>query len=324
MNKPITSYIKGAPSFNGIPVKQTVNPGAGDVKSTEESKTEKKKVKKTVKGKEIKKTRTYEDMREAGATEAEIQAAKDANMKNFGTHNPTAEGLADNTVGTGEFEPDKEVEEEIEVTTPGSQGDIYVATEGRGLKPWQQRQINRSTKINTRERRQAKNKRDRIERRMEGLDPTSKKYKRLANKLESANSRVDAFEAGVQNNLTFRKSGRGQGENYYKGDQKMNPGQVSQNQASFDAQAKLNAEKAAYEADLAKQNKANQTVTSNSVGQAQGAVKIEPAKVNPFAEATQNLEKLKKDMASVGTYTVPTSGLFAKRGALKKSYFKNK
>ena len=322
MNKPITIYIKGAPSYNGIPVKQTVAPGEGDVKSTEESKKKKEKVTEIVKGKEKKKTYTYEDMKNDGATPEEIQAARDANMKKYGTHNPTAEGLADNTVGTGEFGPDQEIEKEIEVTTPGSQGDIYIATEGRGLKPWQQRQINRSTKINTRETRQAKNKRDRLERRMEGLDPTSKKYKRLSNKLESANSRIAAFEAGVQNNLTFRKSGRGQGENYYKGDQKMNPGQVSQNQASFNAQEKLNKEKAEFEA--AKQKAANKAVTSNSVGQAQGAVQIEPAKVNPFAEATQNLEKLKKDMATAGTYTVPAPTLFAKRGALKKSYFKNK
>lgn len=323
MNKPVTSYIKGAPSYNGIPVKQTVAPGEGNVKSTEESKKETKKVKTKIKGEEKKETYTC-DQAVADGNYSSRQECLDDTKKRTGSVNPTREGIEDNTRGTGEFEPDKEVEEEVEVTTPGSQGDIYVATEGRGLKPWQQRQINRSTKINTRETRQAKNKRDRLERRMEGLDPTSKKYKRLANKLESANSRVDAFEAGVQNNLTFRKSGRGQGENYYKGDQKMNPGQVSQNQASFDAQAKLNAEKAAYEAEMAKQNKANQTVTSNSVGQAQGAVKIEPAKVNPFAEATQNLEKLKKDMATAGTYTVPSPNLFAKRGALKKSYFKNK
>lgn len=323
MNKPITSYIKGAPSFNGIPVKQTVKPGAGNVKSTQEGKTEKKKVTETVKGEEKKETYTC-DQAVADGNYSSKQECLDDTKKRTGSVNPTKEGIEDNTRGTGEFGPDQEIEKEIEVTTPGSQGDIYVATEGRGLKPWQQRQINRSTKINTRETRQAKNKRDKLMRRMEGLDPSSKKYKRLSNKLEQANSRVDAFEAGVENNLAFRKSGRGQGENYYKGDQKMNPGQVSQNQDSYDAQAKLNEENAKYQADLAKQNKTNQTVTSNSVGQAAGAVNIEPAKVNPFAEATQNLEKLKKDMAAVGTYTVPTSGLFAKRGALKKSYFKNK
>lgn len=47
------------------------------------------------------KTKTYDDMRAEGASEADIEAAKKFNMDNYGTHNPTAEveGV-DNTTTT--------------------------------------------------------------------------------------------------------------------------------------------------------------------------------------------------------------------------------
>ena len=59
------------------------------------------------KGKEKTRIYTYDDMRAAGATEAEIEAAKRHNEEKYGTQNPTKEGLANNTTGTGEFEPDE-------------------------------------------------------------------------------------------------------------------------------------------------------------------------------------------------------------------------
>ena len=59
------------------------------------------------KGKEKTRIYTYDDMRAAGATEAEIEAAKKHNEEKYGTQNPTKEGLANNTTGTGEFEPDE-------------------------------------------------------------------------------------------------------------------------------------------------------------------------------------------------------------------------
>ena len=58
------------------------------------------------------KTKTYDDMRAEGASEADIEAAKKFNMKTYGTHNPTAEieGV-DNTTTTSirdaAFTPDE-------------------------------------------------------------------------------------------------------------------------------------------------------------------------------------------------------------------------
>lgn len=106
---PITKKAKIAGEYNSA-LKQVdlvggsaqTNPGfkSYDLELGEEGK-------KGKKGKEKTRVYTYDDMRADGATEAEIEAAKKHNEEKYGTQNPTKEGLANNTTGTGEFEPDE-------------------------------------------------------------------------------------------------------------------------------------------------------------------------------------------------------------------------
>ena len=71
------------------------------------------------------------------------EAAKAYNMETYGTHNPTALGLADNT----EQDPDTYIPGET--STVSSFGEYKTAIKGDAKKPWHRRQDMRSTKLST-------------------------------------------------------------------------------------------------------------------------------------------------------------------------------
>ena len=328
MPSPITSRVKRHPSFG--PLKSDKDPKDPKAETFTGDKTEIKEVKETVKGAEKKKTRTYEDMRKDGATEAEIQAAKDANMETYGTHNPTAEGLADNTVGTGEFEPDKEIIKKKEVKTPGSRGDVYTETESRVLQPWEIRRLNRSGRI-------ADNRISSSSRRLSKLGATqdadgnwslpegaNAKQTRKFNKFKSKFERNSMQKTNVDRSV---KSGRGAGELIHSGQRKTTQSEINKDPGSVKAQEKLNADRTAYEeSQKAQQNAVTNSVSSSTKPKAES---IDPNQANPFTDMLKKFEedKQKGDYTfgkfNVGAGTSPkSSGLFAKKGAMKKGYFK--
>lgn len=140
-----------------------------------------------VKGKEKKKTVKYTDL-----PEGIREQAKADNLKKFGTLNPTAAGLTDNTVGTGEFEDDTVI--------PGTETNKFTSTQTRdkndAMSPWRVRQQSRSIKKSGKDVRQSQNKLDKVKRKQQKMidkydiaDPiTGKKDGKISDKERSAMS----------------------------------------------------------------------------------------------------------------------------------------
>lgn len=229
MNKPITSRVQHAtdkgmvrqPLLNmGSPVKQKVeleNKAKETIEQTDSYQGGKLgvKTKKTVvePGKLVKGKKTtikYTDL-----PPEQREAARKYNMKKYGTHNPTAAGLADNT------------RQEPDTYTPGSSSttedfkSYKVAVKGDAKRPWQRRFDNRAIKIGGRETRQSGNKIDKINRKLDkyvtkydsdgdgkisdsekksmkggflGLGKSRKKFEKLNRKLEENQAEYKGFK----------------------------------------------------------------------------------------------------------------------------------
>jgi len=231
MNKPITSRVQHAtdkgmvrqPLLNmGSPVKQKVeleNKAKETIEQTDSYQGGKLgvKTKKTVvePGKLVKGKKTtikYTDL-----PPEQREAARKYNMEKYGTHNPTAAGLADNT----KQEPDT-YEPGFSHTTEDFKS-YKVAVKGDAKRPWHRRMDNRGIKIGGRETRQAGNKIDKINRKIDkyvkkydsdgdgkisdsekksmkggflGLGKSRKKFEKLGRKLEENQAEYKGFKGG--------------------------------------------------------------------------------------------------------------------------------
>lgn len=146
------------------------------------------------KGDEIKKTVKYTDLPE----DIRKQAKAD-NLKKFGTLNPTAAGLADNTVGTGTYKPDKEIpgkiteSNEFTANKTRDKGDAQTALDRRN--------VIRAGKVAARTEKAAQRKIDRLDRK-EGKNTKTKKKQRLERKRTQAESNREVSQnvvKGVKN-----------------------------------------------------------------------------------------------------------------------------
>lgn len=246
MNKPITSRVQHAtdkgmvrqPLLNmGSPVKQKVkleNKAKETIEQTDSYQggkvgveTSKTRVEpgKLVEGKT--RTKTYSDL-----PPEQRQAARDYNMKKYGTHKPTAAGLTDNTTK----DPD--------TYTPGTTSkttsfDSYkVAVKGDAKRPWQRRWDYRDIKIGGRETRQAGNKIDKTNRKLSeyakfdtnkdgefsaaeksamgkggflGLGKSQKKFEKLGRKLAENKAEYEGFKGGRDAAIAQAKQSVGYG-----------------------------------------------------------------------------------------------------------------
>lgn len=232
MNKPITSRVQHAtdkgmvrqPLLNmGSPVKQKVeleNKAKETIEQTDSYQGGKLGVKtkrtvvepgKLVKGKEITRNKSWNDLRAEGWSEEKINKAKAWRSKN--------QDAPRDQVGTGNFEPD--------TYTPGSSSttedfkSYKVAVKGDAKRPWQRRFDNRAIKIGGRETRQSGNKIDKINRKLDkyvtkydsdgdgkisdsekksmkggflGLGKSRKKFEKLNRKLEENQAEYKGFK----------------------------------------------------------------------------------------------------------------------------------
>jgi len=327
MSSPITSRVKRHPSFGPLKKDKDKDPKA---ETFTEGKTETKEVKTTVKGEEKKETYTC-DQAVADGNYSSRQECLDATKKRTGSVNPTKEGIEDNTRGTGEFEPDKEIIEEKEVKTPGSRGDVFTETESRILQPWEIRRLNRSGRI-------ADNRINSSSRRLSKLGATqdaegnwslpkgaTPKQRRKFNKFKSKFERNSMQKTNVDRSV---RSGRGAGELIHSGQRKTTQSEINKDPGSVKAQEKLNADRAAFEAEQANQDAITNSISSSTKPKSES---IDPNQANPFTNMLKQFEEDKQKgnysfgKFNVGAGTSPgSSGLFAKKGAMKKGYFKNK
>ena len=238
--------------------------------------------------------------------------------------------MIDNTRGTGEFEPDKEIIEKKEVKTPGSRGDVYTETESRILRPYEIRQLNRSGRI-------ADNRIASSSKRLTNLGATQdadgnwsmpegssakdmRKFNKFNSKFQRNTMQKSNIDRGVQ-------SGRGFGELIHSGQRKMTQSEINKDPGSVKAQEKLNADRAAFEKEQAEREASANSITTSTTRLADQSVT--PGE-NPFAQMMKKFEQDKQQgNYSFGNYnagggTTQRSGLFAKKGPMKKSFFKNK
>lgn len=326
MPSPITSRVKRHPSFGPLKSDKDKDPKS---ETFTEGKTEIKEVKTKVKGEEKKETYTC-DQAVADGNYSSRQECLDDTKKRTGSVNPTKEGIEDNTRGTGEFEPDKEIIEKKEVKTPGSRGDVYTETESRILRPWEIRQLNRSGRI-------ADNRISSSSRRLTNLGATqdaegnwsmpegaSAKDMRKFNKFKSKFQRNTMQKSNVDRGV---KSGRGFGELIHSGQRKTTQSEINKDPGSVKAQEKLNADRAAFEKEQAEREASANNITTSTTKSADQSVT--PGE-NPFAQMMEKFEQDKQQgNYSFGNYnagggTTQRSGLFAKKGPMKKAFFKSK
>lgn len=246
MNKPITSRVQHAtdkgmvrqPLLNmGSPVKQKVeleNKAKETIEQTDSYQGGKLGVQtsktivepdKLVKGKKT--TIKYTDL-----PPEQREAARAYNMKKYGTHNPTAAGLADNTTQS----PDTYTPGTTTTTTDFNS--YKVAVKGDAKRPWQRRWDNRSIKIGGRETRQAGNKIDKINRKISeyakfdtdkdgkfsaaeksamgkggflGLGKSQKKFEKLGRRLAENQAEYEGFKGGRDAAIAQSKQSVGKG-----------------------------------------------------------------------------------------------------------------
>ena len=199
MNKPITSRVQHAtdkgmvrqPLLNmGSPVKQKVKlenkakevnesvrameNGKVGVRSTS-TRVEPEKL---VKGKEITRNKSWDDLRKEGWSEEKINKAKAWRSKN--------QDAPRDQVGTGTFEPDTYTPGKT--STVSSFGEYKTAIKGDAKKPWHRRQDMRSTKLSTRN----------VIKTQDKIDKLSRKKSKLVKK-------YDANKDGVLDNAEKSK-----------------------------------------------------------------------------------------------------------------------
>ena len=317
---PITKKAKTAGEYNSA-LKQTLldtsaqmfKDSSGfksyDLKLGEEGK-------KGKKGKEKTRVYTYDDMRADGATEAEIEAAKKYNEEKYGTQNPTKEGLANNTTGTGDFEPD-------EPDVPGTPDEITAfQTKRKNYKDnvgnLENREMNRVIKKAEKDVRRGEAKKARIENKKAKFEDKLKrdeegniiapkagekgyrKYKRLEAKGTETTRELKAFQNRAANAAEGQASGKGLDTRFRSAD-------VDETQGDFTRpeQAERLKMKKTYDASTKtdSQRLANEAVKigTNGFTLAEGDTSAGDAFVNKFGKGT---------------------GLFMKKSPMKKSYFK--
>ena len=254
------------------------------------------------KGKEKTRIYTYDDMRAAGATEAEIEAAKRHNEEKYGTQNPTKEGLANNTTGTGEFEPDE----------PGTPDEITAfQTKRKAYKDnvgdLENREMNRVIKKAGKDVRRGEVKKAKIEnkkakfetKRGKDIKPGEKGYRkqqRLKAKATETTKELGGFQDRMDNALEGQASGKGLDTRFRSKD-------VDESQADFTRPEQ------AERLKMQKTYDASTQTDSQRLGN-------DAAKLNKF--------KLTDADTSAGDSFINKygSGIFMKKSPMKKNYFK--
>ena len=254
------------------------------------------------KGKEKTRIYTYDDMRAAGATEAEIEAAKRHNEEKYGTQNPTKEGLANNTTGTGEFEPDE----------PGTPDEITAfQTKRKAYKDnvgdLENREMNRVIKKAGKDVRRGEVKKAKIEnkkakfetKRGKDIKPGEKGYRkqqRLKAKATETTKELGGFQDRMDNALEGQASGKGLDTRFRSKD-------VDESQADFTRPEQVERLK------MQKTYDASTQTDSQRLGN-------DAAKLNKF--------KLTDADTSAGDSFINKygSGIFMKKSPMKKNYFK--
>lgn len=328
MPSPITSRVKRHPSFG--PLKKDKDPKA---ETFTEGKTETKK--ENVDSVKSEKKRDY-----VGAANDACSAeyiAKNGRAK-CDEYNALPQDVKDkaNKIVTetcpegSTKDADGNCVKETKTTTPGSRGDVYTETESRILRPWEIRQLNRSGRI-------ADNRIASSSKRLTNLGATqdadgnwsmpegsSAKDMRKFNKFNSKFQRNTMQKSNVDRGV---KSGRGFGELIHSGQRKTTQSEINKDPGSVKAQEKLNADRAAFEKEQAEREASANSITTSTTRLADQSVT--PGE-NPFAQMMEKFEQDKqKGNYSFGNYnagggTTQRSGLFAKKGPMKKSFFKNK
>lgn len=131
------------------------------------------------KGSEKRRTILYTDL-----DPSQREAASAFNREKYGTDNPTAEGLTDNTTPTGEFNEDKIVKGKDTETEVPSDKKIYRKVEGRASSAYATRNNLRKAKVAARNEKKYQRKEDRAARR--GDEKLSAKDQRRARQKKQA------------------------------------------------------------------------------------------------------------------------------------------
>jgi hypothetical protein len=338
MPSPITSRIKRHPSFGPLKSDKDKDPKA---ETFTEGKTEI--TKENVEG-----NKTDGKVVKASSNRCGTQAEKDAGKVTQTCEESGFSSLSDEEVKASEIKQGLRTEDtvtcpegstkdadgncvkETKTTTPGSRGDVFTETESRVLQPWEIRRLNRSGRI-------ADNRISSSSRRLTNLggkqdadgnwsldDNASAKDRRKFNKFKSKFERNTMQKTNVDRSV---KSGRGAGELIHSGQRKTTQSEINKDPGSVKAQEKLNADRSAYdESQKAQQDAVTNSISSSSKPKSES---IDPNQTNPFTAMLTKFEedKQKGDYTfgkfDVGAGTSPkSSGLFAKKGAMKKGYFK--
>jgi len=316
---PITKKA-GSPLYNALVDndRRNIEKGKKDVsidiigKSTKKGKPGKE-------GEEKTRTYTYDDMRANGATEAEIEAAKKHNEEKYGTQNPTKEGLANNTIGTGDFEPDE----------PGTPDETnYSATEifrqdfGTNVGDLENREMNRVIKKAEKDVRRGKIKSARSEAKGytvnedgEAVETKAGKLKGKAKrdfmkkarqkaKAEERSAETKAFKDRASNAAAGQASGKGLDSAYRRDDVAKTKGDFSDKVQL--ANADLEKEMNASSAEDTKRNSASINFNTD---------------VDQYKSAGMQNVKMRDFASEFGAKNVALSAA-KMRAPLKKNYFK--
>jgi len=146
------------------------------------------------KGSEKRRTILYTDL-----DPSQREAARAFNQEKYGTDNPTAEGLADNTTGTGEFNEDKIVKgKETKKTTLS---DLKRKNEGDAQSAYDRRQTIRASKVTGRQKKRQTIKKGRLTDKLAGIDKDKNpgKYRRIKAKLDQATDRLAVATSESEN-----------------------------------------------------------------------------------------------------------------------------
>ena len=166
-----------------------------------------------IKGGEKVKTKLYKDL------DPSIRdAARTFNQETYGTDNPTAEGLANNTMGTGEFEPDQTIQLPDTAEVSFDYKPIIQNVDTEKLR--QSRKRNRIVRGSGRRAEADDRRADNLESKLDKLaekagttrenikdEEKSDRYKRLERKYNIKRQVADASDARFKQNVEFSKAG---------------------------------------------------------------------------------------------------------------------
>ena len=158
MNKPITNRVQKAVARGKVtqqplldvgevsPLKKTKSTGEIILEGSTTAPDTTETVKGTAGTPGKNKTILYSDL-----PESERAAAREYNMKKHGTHNPTAEGLANNTIVTEGTPGTPDTEKIVKGKTTKTEAPVMTRDEGDAMQPWERRWSNRQAKIGERD-----------------------------------------------------------------------------------------------------------------------------------------------------------------------------